>query len=331
MALIQFTSGVNNSLRVQKWAIELWHVHQRDQFFYHLTSKSGDNVIHEKLDFTKGEGYQMTEGLMGQFLSDGVVNDEVLENAEEAPDFWAMTWTISQIRNAGRYAGEETQQATAYNLPKEIKSGLGEWMSNKRDKDIFTALSNSPTKIYYVNDRAGTSTIVAGDLCTLMQFVRAQTYAKSTAYPKIPPIKVAKVGQQTVYRYLCLMHDHVSYDLKVNDPVYQQAAREAGQRGNDNPLFSGALLDWQGLLLRDHDNCPTYTTWGSGANINGAESYLLGRQAVIVGIGGYRMQGKNGYLKWVEKKFQEETPYTGMCIENGVNSGEALQGCVASC
>ena len=50
MGLIMFTAGINSALRVQKWAVELWHVHQRDQFFYHFTSKDGQNIVHEKLD-----------------------------------------------------------------------------------------------------------------------------------------------------------------------------------------------------------------------------------------------------------------------------------------
>ena len=116
------------------------------------------------------------------------------------------------------------------------------------------------------------------------------------------------------------MHDHVSYDLKVHDPVYQQVTREAGRRGGENELFSGALIDWDGMFLFDHDNCPISAVWGAGSNVAGAESYLLGRQALIVGIGGYKMEGKNGYLKWVEKKFDYENQF-GIAV--GIIKGEA--------
>lgn len=207
-----------------------------------------------------------------------------------------------------------------YDLPAEIRNGLGDWMKNKKDTAIFDQIASSPTKIFYVNDRTGTATVVAGDLCTLQQFVRAKTYAVSTAYPKLPPIKVANVGQKTVYRYLGLMHDHVAYDLSMNDPVYQQTVRDAGARGNDNPMFSGALIDYMGMLLHAHDNCPTSTTWGSGSNVAGAESYLLGKQAVIVGIGGYKIKDKNGYLRLIEKRFDYENQF-GVAI--GIIKGEA--------
>ena len=227
------------------------------------------------------------------------------------------------MRNAGRFAGEETQQATEYDLPVEIKDGLGDWMKEKRDESIFTAAHASCTKIFYVNSRAGTSTVTATDLLTLADITKAKTYAKSTADPKIPPLKIAKVNQKTVYRYLFVMHDHVAYDLLVNDATYQQVTREAERRGGGNPLFAGALIDWDGIMLFDHDNVSIFTGWGASADVYGAESLLCGKQAVIVGIGGYKIAGKNGYLRWVEKKFDsKQGSFTQECVSNNeVNSG----------
>ena len=320
MALIKFTSGVNSDLRVQRWAKQLWHTHQRDQFWSQFQGKDANNVIQTKLDFTKNAGYQMTEGLIMPFSSAGVVNDELLEENEEAPDFYSMTWTISQLRNAGRFAGEETQQATEYDLPVEIRDGLGDWMKDRRDEAIFTAAHASCTKIYYVNSRAGTSTVTATDLLTLADVSKAKVYAKATANPKIPPLKIAKINQKTVYRYLFVMHDHVAYDLQVNDATYQQVTREAERRGSGNPLFAGALIDWDGIMMYEHDGVSLFTGWGSSADVYGAESLLCGKQAVIVGIGGYKVRGKNGYLKWVEKKFDYDNQF-GVAV--GIIKGEA--------
>jgi len=320
MALIHFTSGINDAHRVERWAKDLWHIHQRDQFCAPYTGEGSNNIFQLKSDFNKKAGYQMTEGLIMPFDSEGVINDELLEENEEAPDFHSMSWTISQLRNAGRFAGEETVQAVEYNLPTEIRDGLGDWMREKRDEDIFTAIASSCTKIFYVNSRASTATVVATDLMTLADWSKVHTYAKSTANPKIPPIKIAKSGQKTVYRYLGVMHDHVSYDLKVNDAVYQQVTREAARQGDSNPLFAGSLIDWDGMILHDHDNCTIFTGWGASADVYGAESYLLGKQAVIIGVGGYRTKGKNGFLRWVEKKFDYDNQF-GVAV--GIIKGEA--------
>lgn len=320
MALIQFTGGVNSSHRVQRWAKELWHTHQRDQFFYHMQGSGPNNIIMTKLDFNKAAGYQMTEGLIMPFSSAGVAGDALLEENEEAPDFHSMTWTIAQLRNAGRVAGEETRQAVEYPLPEEIRMGLGDWMADRRDERIFAEIGSSCTKIFYVNGRAGTSTVTATDLLSLREISKVHTYAKSTANPKIPPLKVSNSDGKSAYRYAFIMHDHCSYDLKVNDSTYQQVTREAERRGGDNPLFIGMLIDWDGCILYDHDNCTLYSGWGASSDVYGAESYLLGRQACIVGIGGYRITNKNGYLKWVEKKFDYENQI-GIAV--GIVIGEA--------
>ena len=52
----------------------------------------------------------------------------------------------------------------------------------------------------------------------------------------------------------------------------------------------------------------------------GAESYLLGRQAVIVGVGGYRISGMSAYLKYVEKRFDYQNQF-GVAL--GIIKGEA--------
>ena len=79
MALIKFTGTINNAHRVQRWAKQIWHTHQRDQFWSQFQGEAANNVVQTKLDFTKQAGYQMTEGLIMPFSSGGVTGDELLE------------------------------------------------------------------------------------------------------------------------------------------------------------------------------------------------------------------------------------------------------------
>jgi hypothetical protein len=37
----------------------------------------------------------MTEGLIMPFTGDGVINDEILEDQEEAPDFYSMNQIVA--------------------------------------------------------------------------------------------------------------------------------------------------------------------------------------------------------------------------------------------
>lgn len=320
MGAIEFSGNVNNAARVQKWMVEFWHVHERDQFWKPFTGKGMDNIIQINTDFTKEAGHQMTETLIMPLTGAGVINDEILEDNEEIPDVHTMTWTISQLRNGVRVKGKETEQQVHASLPDEAKGILSPWMAEKRDEDIWTAIAANCTKIMYVNSRAGTSSVVATDLLTLAWIQRAQTYAKAKADPLIPPLKIVMEGTKTVYKYLFVMHDDVSFDLSVSDSNYQTVAKDALLRGKTNPLLSGALMDWKGIVLFDHNNCTTASGWGAGSNVYGAESYLLGRQAAILGIGGYRINGMKSYLTWVEKRFDYKNQF-GIAI--GMIKGEA--------
>ena len=101
MGLIIFSGGVNDAARVERWENQFWHVHNRDQFFGTgpggLAKMNDPNApIMMKSDFSKKGGYQMTETLFMPFEGEGVINDETLEDAEEAPD-------THSIRNADDY------------------------------------------------------------------------------------------------------------------------------------------------------------------------------------------------------------------------------------
>ena len=76
--------------------------------------------------------------------------------------------------------------------------------------------------------------------------------------------------------------------------------------------------------LQEHDDVMTFTGWGASANVYGAESLLLGRQACIVGVGGYRMQGMNNFLRWVEKKFSNGLLGQECSLNKDVNSGNTV-------
>lgn len=93
MALIRFTAGVNSAHRVERWAKQLWHTHQRDQFFGPFTGKDSNSIIQLKANLATQAGFQMTEGLIMPFDSEGVTGDQILEENEEAPEFH----TIIQI------------------------------------------------------------------------------------------------------------------------------------------------------------------------------------------------------------------------------------------
>ena len=78
---------------------------------------------------------------------------------------------------------------------------------------------------------------------------------------------------------VCVVHNDVSYDLEF-DSTFLQARREAEVRGKENPIFSGAYMIWNGIVVHKHENCSISTTYGASSNVAGALCTMFGAQAL---------------------------------------------------
>ncbi len=107
------------------------------------------------------------------------------------------------------------------------------------------------------------------------------------ASPKIRPIRIN--GKEY---YVVILHPYDATNLR-QDPVWNQAQRDANVRGEDNPIFSGALGIYNGMVIHEHEYVYR-TNDGSGAAYV-ARNILCGQQAAVIGWG--------ANVAWVEKSF----------------------------
>lgn len=131
-----------------------------------------------------------------------------------------------------------------------------------------------------------TTAITAADKISYAALVRLKSMASNRR------IKSLRAGGQKLYHIL--MHPETLADLKL-DPDFLANIRNAGVRGNSNPLFSGAIVTVDGLVLHEHPY--SFTTleattgtvtnagwpgyqWGADADIPGNRVLLLGAQAL---------------------------------------------------
>ena len=95
----------------------------------------------------------------------------------------------------------------------------------------------------------GTDNIAATDIITPELISRVRVKAQ-LANPKIQPVKIDGKNH-----YVLFIHPWQAFDLK-NNATFAQAQREAQQRGNDNPIFTGALGVWDGVIIHEHEYVP---------------------------------------------------------------------------
>lgn len=286
----RFASG--DALAAKLWSAKLYRETIKDIFFAKYTGVGADSIIEVKNDLVKKKGETITFGLRMRLTGDGVNTDnDDLEGNEEEMTFHDFDVTLEERGNAVKAKSKLDLQRPAFDLRTEFKAGLKDWLSEYIDRRTCTVLATSPTanRNIFGGDATSTADIEAADTLTTTLISKAKRAAR-LATPKIRPIKVD--GEN---HYLMLCHDYQTKALKA-ETAWQNAQREGNVRGNKNPLFSGALGMWDGVVIKEYERIPTYNTWGATANLTGARALLLGAQA---GVHAYGQMPQ-----WYEKLFQ---------------------------
>jgi N4-gp56 family major capsid protein len=271
------------------WAKEVIIEAQKEIFWGKFMGKGPNNVIEVREDFTKSKGDNITYPLWMKPTGAGVTGDAALEGSEESPTKFQDVVTVDQKRHAIRLDGAMTEQRPAYDLRSVAKELLKIWLAEKIDSDIFTAFALSPTRVLRPGVATTKATLTAADLFVLGLGSKARVLAAKTS-PRLLPVSMG--GR---YMHLVVLHPDQEYDLKVNDATWGQAQRDARERGDSNPVFTGALGYVDSVMYHSHVNIGTFADGGAGANLTGANALFLARQAMVFAW------AKKPF--WVEKEF----------------------------
>ena len=138
------------------------------------------------------------------------------------------------------------------------------------------SLTASSSKEAVYASAAGTlSSITANDKLTTTIISRAKRKAMMHA-PKVQPIKVDGMD-----KYIMLVSPWAAKDLK-DDPKWLAAQQNANVRGSKNPIFTGALGEYDGVILYEYERVATLPNGASSANV--CYNTLLGRQAACFAV-----------------------------------------------
>ena len=292
---------VATGLTVQQWDAKFYREYLEANRFKREMGTSSNNIIQLKSDLTKKKGDSVTFALANRLSGAGVTGSSTLEGNEEELDTRSFKLAVNKIRNAVRVA-EIDEQFSALSLRQAGKEVLMDWMMEKCRDDIITALgmingvaygtASAAQRNAWLVDNAdrvlfgdaignGGKTVHATDLATVtaaMTFGAAELQLMkriaSTASPKIRPVRTSEDERW----FVAYTDSRCFRDLKA-DTVIQQAQREAWQRGQSNPLFSGGDIVYDGVIVKEIPDIASLGTVG-GTSAAVSPVYLCGAQAV---------------------------------------------------
>lgn len=311
---------VASGLTVQQWDDKFFTEYLSENRYAGEMGTAELDIIQVKEDLTKKKGDRIHYALVNRLTNDAITGSNVLEGNEEEMDSRSDYVTVDKRRNGVRVA-EIDEQFSAISLREAGRAVLKDW-SMKDTEDLITTalgrcgnetstvemnatafadagnvavlddwLSNNSDRVHFGNDAydAATGDLSAG-LATLTAATAAEklTTANLTAMkllaklanPKIRPIRAVNGGRH----YYCVYAHPLAFADLQSDSAIQQAQREVSLQMENERLFKGGDLYWDGLIIKeveDMNDINTLTGLGdSGGKV--VPAFLCGAQAVGV-------------------------------------------------
>ena len=314
MGFTEFGSG--DPQAVKRWSSRLMRETFGKMDCKALIGTSEDSVFQMLTDLDKNPGDKIYFDLLKQDRSNGVNGDSRLKGFETPLTYFQDSLEINQKRHGHAFKGM-SQQRTVHDLRASGRFSLSEWWAwfieasllahcvgtpgdgtesvsgalgaaAAGDTDFAGNVLTAPTAAYTVDGTGGTFTLGLID----------DAVAKAKVNnPRVAPARIG--GRQ---KYVMYLHPYtvnkLRQDASANQNNWNEIQREASRRGAENPIYIGALGEYNGVILRESEFVPRVG--------NVSYNVLLGAGAAAIGFGNAwkrtkrRSAGGGSYFDWRE-------------------------------
>ena len=307
---------IDPALILKAWAKSTWDFGKKDSYFNKFMGSGRENIVQVQEDLSRGKGTSIEVSLLMPLNGAGVLEDSTLEGNEEKMNYRSCNVYLSRVRNAVRLAGRFEEQKTQEKMRTDMRKVLSRWLARYMDLSIFAVLTGTnppfyttgvqlpytieePTsdRILYAGGKTSESAITTADVFSTDLIGKARRMAQADELTAVQPIRID--GRET---YVMVIDPYQARDLR-NDAKWIAAQQHANIRGEKNPIFSGAMGVYEGVVIHECLRVPRTKT-GSGSGSTQAmvgHALFLGAQACIMAEG--------EAPRWVEKSFDFDNQY----------------------
>jgi N4-gp56 family major capsid protein len=310
--------GVNDTLAVKLWSKQLTAAERESLEISALMGEDEDSIIHVKSETKKGAGDKVTFGLRTRLTQDGKTENETAEGNGESLSIYADSIYINELGAIVGVKSENTidQQRVPFDLRDEAKRGLADWWADRKATMFFnqvcgyTVQTNTKyTGLNAVTGPTSTRRIVAGSGTADQDITSSDTFTLNLIDQAV---ELAKVGSSMVRpiriggakKYVMYLHPYQVTSLRTNSASGQwldiQKAALSGGADSKSPIYTGALGEYNGVILRVSQDVTQGVNGSTGAAITTVRrGVLLGAQAAVMAYG--RAGNGEGKFRWNEE------------------------------
>lgn len=332
MAIASF--GLNDAYAVKLWSKELSVEALKYTEIAPLIGTDAGSIIHKKEETEKGKGDQVTFGLRLQMSQDGFTENELAEGNGESLTIYSDQLTINELMGVAGVKSDRTidQQRVPFDLRAEARDGLADWYGKRISVSFFNQVCGytaetrtkytglqAPTapstgRILWQGSQTADEGLGSSNTMTLGLLDKMKELA-ITATPLVRPINARGKSDIGDYytavqegKYIWYGHPYQITDLRTNTSTGQwldiTKAAMTGGKVSDNPIYTGALGEYNNIILKSAFDVTQGVNSTTGAVISTVRrSVLLGAQAAVIGYG---MKHAGGKYLWNEELFDHK-------------------------
>jgi len=322
MAVTSFATG--DALAVKLWSKKVSVEALKQTWVYKFMSKDDNSVIQIFDDTQKSAGDRIRIPLRRLLGAAGVQGDATLEGSEERIIYYSDDLYINQLRHAVREGGRFSRQLVPFDVREHARMSLQDWWADRIDTWFFNQIcgNSGQTDTRYTGNQTAVAAdsdhlIYAGSASTDASLSNSASYKFSLTLIDVAvekaktlevPIRPIMVNGEE--KYVMFLHPYQVMDMRTNSNTGQwldiQKAAMQGGNVSKNPIFTGALGEYNGVILHQSTRVSGFSA-GTALTANaGRVAVLCGAQACSMGFG--RGHGPERY-EWVEDYFDYENQF----------------------
>jgi N4-gp56 family major capsid protein len=307
--------GLNNPIAVKRWSATLFSDMAKESYFgARFMSKAQDapTPIQVLTELENDAGDTITYDLFVQLTQEPTFGDDILKGKEEALKNYSDKVSIDQVRCGVNGGGKMSRKRTLHDLRSIARQKMAEWWARWLDettfvyqaglrgvnadfiqKQSFAGFANNALfppdadHVLFGGDSTSDGTISNDDQMSLKLIDRAVTRAATMGGGSDGKIKVRPIRMNGENRYVLVMHTFQEHDLRIATTGMtwadiQKAA--AAAQGQQNPLFTGAMGMYRGVILHSHQSAIRFNAGTDGLQ-PAARATFMGAQSMVMAFG----------------------------------------------
>lgn len=317
MAVQEF--GTNHPMTVKRYAVGAEAIALKKCYALRFAGRGGDSLIQIKDELSKGAGDLLYYNLRAQVDGDPLGNSDTFEGNESTLDFYTTSITLDEVGKPFRWKTQMDPQRVTIDQLEEVKLAAADYAKNLIDVAFFNQIAGNTaeTNLHWTGENAvvapTTDHIVypasitadedldttAGHEFTLERVDVAIERAKTYDVP-LRPLNID--GKEM---FVCFLHPYQVSDLRATGSRWddiQMALLHGGYKVDNNPILTGALGVYNGVLFLESTRVPNGVSGATGLALSDTRRAILcGAQAASIVWG--RTGGTPERFRWQEATF----------------------------